>query len=359
MRVLFKVLAFIAVASAATILVAQTAAPPIPLWPAPTLAIGRDAQGRPLPFGVPPYFTPDTPLGSGPYKAIMVADPGLPQHILYYPANLEAAGKLPIISWGNGACIHAGNRFRGFLTEIASHGFLVISAGTMGNVALEVGPQENSPARQPWEPAPPAAPPISDDPTAPWRATRSTADHLKQAIDWAIAENSRSGSKFYGKIDTAKIGVGGQSCGGGLATQVAADPRVTAVGMFNSGTRLAPQVGSTINPAEARAQGEARLNAIHSPIIFVTGDQKLDGAHVGGRDSFSYLSKVPVIWVWQDGLTHIGAYGAPNGGLSSRIATEWYKWQLKGDQQAARMFEGADCTLCRTPTWYVQKKNIK
>jgi hypothetical protein len=359
MRTSIKVLVFFVAVAAAAEVVAQTAAPPVPLWPAPMLATGRDGQGRIIPFGVPPYYPPETPLGSGPYKAIMVADPSLPEHILYYPGNLDAAGKLPIISWGNGACIHAGNRFRGFLTEIASHGFLVISAGRMGHVALEVGPQEFTPVRQPWEPAPPAAPPIPDDPTAPWRTMRSTADHLKQAIDWAIAENNRSGSRFYGKLDTTKIGVGGQSCGGGLAMQMAADPRITAVGMFNSGSRLTPQVGSTANPAEVRAQGEARLNAVHSPILFLTGNDKLDGAHFGGRDSFSYLSKVPAIWAWQDGTAHIASYGAPNGGAFGRIASEWYKWQLKGDVQAARMFEGPDCTLCKAPTWYVQKKNIK
>ena len=229
----------------------------------------------------------------------------------------------------------------------------------MGHVALEVGPQENPAVRQPWDPAPQAAPPIQNDPTASWRATRSNADHLKQAIDWAISENSRSGSKFYGKIDTAKIGVGGQSCGGGLAAQVASDPRVTAVGVFNSGTRLTTGFRSGTDPAEARARGEERLKGIHSPVIYLTGDAKLDIAFTGGRDSFNYLSEVPVIWAWQDGLSHIGTYGAPRGGLVGRIATDWYKWQLKGDQQAARMFEGADCILCKTPTWYVQKKNMQ
>jgi hypothetical protein len=229
----------------------------------------------------------------------------------------------------------------------------------MGPAALEVGPQENSPERQPWEPAPPAAPPIQNDPTASWRAKRSTADHLKQAIDWAIAENSRSGSKFYGKIDVARIGVGGQSCGGGLAIQAAADPRVTAVGLFNSGAHVIKTQGGVAITTEVRAQTEAQLNAVHSPTAIITGDTRLDHAYDGGLDTFNFTGKVPVIWAWQDGTTHIGTYGAPNGGAFGRIASDWYKWQLKGDQQASRMFQGADCTLCRTPTWYVQKKNIK
>ena len=43
----------------------------------------------------------------------------------------------------------------------------------------------------------------------------------------------------------------------------------------------------------------------------------------------------------------------------ARIGVDWFKWQLKGDRQAALMFEGPDCTLCKSPTWYVQRKNIK
>lgn len=192
---------------------------------------------------------------------------------------------------------------------------------------------------------------------------RSTADHLKQAIDWAIAENSRPGSRFFGTLDTAKIGVGGQSCGGGLATQVAADPRVGAVGIFNAGSRLmtplAPAPRANTDPAEARKRAQAQLDAIHSPVLFLTGDESLDIAFPGGRDSFDYLTKVPVFRAWEDGLAHIGTYGAANGGAIGRIASAWYSWLLRGDKQAARMFTGADCLLCREPTWHVQKKNMK
>src|SRR5215475_3683765 len=91
---------------------------------APVLSPAKDADGKPLPFGRQPHQPDDKPLGTGPFKAIMAEDPSLPDHTLYYPAKMDAAGKLPVITWGNGACINAGNRFRYFLTEIASHGFL-------------------------------------------------------------------------------------------------------------------------------------------------------------------------------------------------------------------------------------------
>ena len=67
---------------------------------------------------------------------------------------------------------------------------------------------------------------------------------------------------------------------------------------------------------------------------------------------------MPVFYAWQEGLQHIGTYGAPGGGSLGRIGIDWFKWRLKGDEEAARMFRGRDCTLCREPTWHVQKKNI-
>jgi hypothetical protein len=360
MRILLRVLVFYA-AFAATTAFAQPEMPSVPISPAPVLGIGKDAFGRAIPFGVPPYFTPDTPLGSGSYKAVMATDLSLPEHVLYYPANLEAAGKLPIISWGNGACMHAGNRFRSFLTDIASHGFLVISAGRMGHVSLEVGPQEYTVQRPGDPPPPPAAPLAPDDPSAPWRLLKSDAGHLKQAIDWAIAENGRRGSKFYGRIDTVKIAVAGQSCGGALAAEAAADSRVTTLAIFNSAsTSLTPLPGSNVaNAADFTAKARARMDGVHSPVMYLTGDEAHDGGYPVAHEIFKYLTKVPVFHAWEEGLSHIASYGASNGGALARIASDWFAWQLKGDQQAGRMFQGPDCTLCREPTWHVQKKNMK
>ncbi len=326
-----------------------------PLSPAPKLGPAKDADGRPLPFGIPAYKTPETPLGSGKYPAIMTTDPTAPEHVIYRPAKLPAA-KMPVLVWGNGACIHAGNRFREFLTEIASHGILVISAGKMGEVALEVGPQENPAVRKPGEPAPPAAPAI---PVAPVSARnfRSTADHLVQGIDWAFATNAKAGHPLAGHIDTTNVAVGGQSCGGGLAITAAADKRVTALAIFSGAARLASAVpNATTGQMPDLAATKKRLDAIHTPVLLINGDDKQDIAYGGGEDTFGYLTKVPVFHAWEDGLSHIGSYGAPNGGSLGRIATAWFSWRLLGDKTAAKMFTGADCTLCKEPTWHVKSK---
>jgi hypothetical protein len=56
-----------------------------------------------------------------------------------------------------------------------------------------------------------------------------------EAIDWATAENTRAGSKYFGKLDPSKFAVAGMSCGGLQALEVAPDPRVKTLMVMNSG----------------------------------------------------------------------------------------------------------------------------
>jgi dienelactone hydrolase len=314
--------------------------------PAPTLGRDVDTDGRPLPFGRQPHQANDTRLGSGQYKAIMGTQEGLANHVLYYPADLHRAGKVPVIAWGNGACINAGNRFRYFLTEIASHGYLVIASGPMASTDLEVGPQENPAVRKPGEAAPP--PPVVTNNTS--RAPgRTTAEQLTEAIDWAVHENERRDSPFYHHIDTKEVAVMGQSCGGVQALTVAGDPRIRAMMIWNSGVGMIPN-----NPPDPAAA----LAKIHTPIAYIHGDESHDIAYPASVQNVQALKQVPVFGAWQDGMSHLGTYGAANGGFFAQIAVAWLDWRLKGNATAAKMFRGADCTLCRDPSWHVAKQRI-
>ena len=104
--------------------------------------------------------------------------------------------------------------------------------------------------------------------------------------------------------------------------------------------------------------GYRLLAAGHGPSSLAKALGRLDIAFPGGRDSFEYLTKVPALRAWQDGLQHIGTYGAPGGGSLGRIAVAWFSWQLKGDARAGQMFRGANCGLCTDRTWHVSKKKI-
>ena len=42
-----------------------------------------------------------------------------------------------------------------------------------------------------------------------------------------------------------------------------------------------------------------------------------------------------------------------------KVAVALLDWQLKGDKDAGKMFQGANCGLCQNPKWHVEKKGIK
>lgn len=316
----------------------------------PTPTPQMDARGLPLPFGVQPYYKPDVPLGSGPYKAIMAVEPGLSAHLAYYPADLAALGnkKMPVVVWGNGSCLYAGNRYRQFLTEIASHGYLTITGGPMGAIEQEVGPQSNPVTRA--QGAADARPPqanASNVQGAPQQ--RVTVPLLKEAVDWAVRQNGDASSRFHNKLDLNWIVVMGHSCGGGLAVQLATeDARVNGLGIWYSGAGL----------AGARGNDPSSLQKIKGPILLITGDEKNDIAYANGKSTFEAINHTPIFYGWQNELQHIGTFGAKNAGENGAIAVNWLNWITRNDANAAKMFRGSACTLCKDTSWHIQKKKI-
>jgi dienelactone hydrolase len=304
----------------------------------------------------PPYVTPATPQGTGPYPAIMEADAGLPTHTVYRPANLAALGteKLPVVAFGNGACLNVGNRFRYFLSEIASYGFLAIATGPIGPKEAESSASTAQLRGNPAAGSPgalnPGAPPNGGNPPAD-----TTAQQLLDAVTWAIAENARPASQYYGKIDTSKVAVMGQSCGGIQAIAAAHDPRVTTLGVWNSGAF--PVAGRAWAIAAAHADKEV-LQTLHGSAIYVSGEPS-DVAFANANDDFERINGIPIVRAWREQTGHGGTYREPNGGAFGPVAVAWLQWQLKGRQEASRMFAGPDCTLCKQPDWHVASKNLE
>jgi hypothetical protein len=313
------------------------------------------AQAPPGPesgSGMPPVLPAATPLGTGPFKAIMEVDPALPKHTVYRPDNMSAVGsaKLPIMAWGNGACAADGNAFRLYLTEIASHGYLVIANGPIGPDRAQFPPAMPSGKAPPAgakAPAKPAAPPkISSTPP-------TTTAQLIEAIDWAIAENGRRGGRYYGRLDTAKIAVGGMSCGGVQAIEASVDPRITTTIVANSGLMTAP----TTMTGSGKPVPKESLNRMHAPALYMSGDES-DIAYANANDDFQKISHIPVFRAYQKGIGHGGTYHDPDGGTFGKVTLAWLDWQLKGNREAAKMFQGDKCGLCTDPQWVVQKKKI-
>jgi len=262
--------------------------------------------------------------GTGSFSAIMYTDKSLPTHTLFRPKNLSVFGKqngLPIIVWGNGACANSPSGHVNFLSEVASYGFLVIAIGPM--------PQEGEGG-----------------------GGKSTSSQMTDAINWAIAQNNDKNSSFYNKLNVSKIAVSGMSCGGLQTIEIAPDPRVTTAVICNSGIMINPVNGFPGMPALTKEY----LQKLHTPTLYILGGEK-DIAYGNGMDDFNHINHVPV-FVANMEVGHGGTYGQPHGGEFAIVATAWFKWQLKGDNEAGKLFTGNPCGLSQNPLWKVEKKKI-
>lgn len=266
--------------------------------------------------------------GSGPHPARMEVDLALPGFTIYRPANLDQLGpkKLGLIIWGNGGCTNDGASARAHLAELASHGFLVIAPGKplTGPTALP-GAAKPSPM------------------------TTSIQD-MRVALDWALAENGRSGSPYFTRIDPALVAASGHSCGGMQAILLADDPRVRTAIIHNSGIfPVLPDNPPLVMHSE-------RLQGLRTPVLFILGGRS-DVAWGFAEQAYAKLNNVPVFFGSLD-VGHGGTFAEPNGGVAARVATDWLEWQLRHDAIAGTTFTGRGCRLCTDPRWTVRKKQI-
>jgi hypothetical protein len=278
--------------------------------------ISREMIERALPLEGAPLAE------SGPYKVTSEGAFGSPGHLVFRPATLDAFPKndtLPVMVWGNGGCAIDSTRYSGFLTTIASHGFLVL--GTVG--------QQGAPRRQ------------------------ATADDLRAAIDWAEKENARTGSPLEGKIAVDKVAVMGQSCGGFLSIALGADPRVKTIGVFNSGVRNAAPGG----PA-SQQPGSDELPKLHGPVLLINGSEP-DFMMAASAATFDMINHVPAFYGARHNAGHTATVFHPGGGEFANVASNWLTWTLKGYKNAGGMFVGKNCGLCTNSNWDVRSKGIK
>jgi dienelactone hydrolase len=277
--------------------------------------------------------TPDTP-GTGQYPALKEEVASLPDHVVYRPADLGKLGsrKLGVYVFGNGACSNDGASARLHLLEIASHGYLAIAPGRVRNGPGAVAAE-----------APPARSPQDDPGKLPTPPT--TEADLLSALDWALAQNHDPRSPLHQKIDPAAIAISGFSCGGLQALQIAGDSRVKTLIVMNSGIFKDNTQG--INGIHVTKD---LLAKIHTPTLYILGGET-DIAYANGMDDFERIDHVPVYLGNLLGVGHGGTYWQPNGGKAAAAVVAWLNWQLRGDQTAAKQFEGDDCGLCRDPAW--------
>jgi len=268
-----------------------------------TAAPGFSAGGVAGMLGSVLGMTNDNTGGSGPYKSKFKALEGLPRHTVYRPTSLPEGVTMPVIVWGNGACAGNGAWFSKFLNEIASHGFFIIANGAPGGTA------------------------------------GTKANDLPDAIDWV---HKHAGQGDYKAVDKSRIAAAGQSCGGIQAFSASLDKRVTLTGIFNSGL---------INAGNTKKFAE-----LHAPVGFFLGGPD-DIAYANGeRDYKNMPEHIPTIKANLP-VGHMATYGDTHGGKFGQAAVLFFKWQMKGDQDAGQAFLNPKSGPLTKKGWDVVSKN--
>jgi dienelactone hydrolase len=109
--------------------------------------------------------------------------------------------------WGNGGCLNVGTIMAPFLLQVASQGIVVLANGP---------PQNGG----------------TGDFASFGTVGQAPKGAMGKAIEWA---EQNKGKGKWAHLDTSRIAAAGQSCGGGEAYSAANNPKVTQIGIFNSG----------------------------------------------------------------------------------------------------------------------------
>ncbi len=188
----------------------------------------------------------------------------------------------------------------------------------------------------------------------PYRGPMSRTEQQIESIDWIIAQNADKNSPYYNKIAVDNIAVAGMSCGGLQTLYNCADPRIKTLMVCNSGLFNESNAGSAVGGMPMPPK--SKLKEIHSSIIYILGGET-DIAYGNGMDDFHRIDHVPACAA-NFPVGHGGTYAQPHGGEFSVVALAWLNWQLKGDNNAAKMFVGTDNELSKREGWTLEKNAL-
>ena len=333
--------------------------------------------------------------GSGPYKAIMMEEATLTTHTIFRPQDLSKFGKknlLPVLVWGNGGCANSPSGHINFLNEVASQGFLIVAIGP-SNYQQQEAPRPGQTGDVPrmgqgggmpggmggfgggmpqmGGQRPQGAPQGGQGGGMPRMGmgggmpqmgggmpggggmgggmSMGDPEGLKQALEWAIAQNADKNSPYYQKLDLDNIAAAGMSCGGLQALHMSADERIKTILVMNSGFFGTDESADKASLATMKQKS----------VIWILGGST-DIAWENGNDDFKRMSgTMPACLVSLDGIGHGGTYMQPNGGDYAKVAGAWLKWWLKGDKEAGTMFTGSEPGVSKMEGWMIERKNIK
>jgi hypothetical protein len=283
---------------------------PAPTMPAPTMpAPTMPAPTMPAPtMPAPTMPAPRMPgmgtclQGSGNYEAdgpyqvanidVMLPAP-LGTYTIFYPSNMEAECKHPIVAWGNGTGVTGSATYAAYHRRAASWGIVTIAS--------------------------------HDD-------NAGEMKFLEGGLDYLLAQNNDAGSMFFGKLSD-RAGVGGHSQGGFAATTATAHPNVQAEvcvqgGGFSVPSRVAFMCQTGVEDF-VRSQCTSAYMGAQGP-SFLLDHEMAD--HIS--------------------TPTIGLSTSEAGQQYVRTSTAWYRCWLADDEAACAIFQGgASAPVCGDSMW--------
>jgi len=256
------------------------------------------------------------------YPVTREAAQSLAGHTVFRPADLDAVTtKMPVVFWANGGCNASNFGFTYILTAMAARGFVVVANGAFDAVLA---------------------------------GGNVTPSKLAEAMNWIQDANKPITGQFRGKLDTSKMAVAGQSCGGLEALVAAADPRIDTVMAFNTG----------FFPTPTNGYGREQLKNIQGKPVLVVNGGPQDVAYQNSIDNYNLLiaQGTPSYLASNSHAWHSGLWFGIRDGVgdtqmlaqAERLAVNWLDYWLNGNAVAGRYFFGPGCGLCTQPDWTVK-----
>ena len=213
---------------------------------------------------------------------------------IYRPRNLT--NNHPVILWGNGTG-GSPTTYAAGLHHWASWGFVVAAANTSNS---------------------------------------GSGREMLSCLDWL------SRSSIQANLDLSKVGASGHSQGGGGTIAAGRDTRVDTT---------APMQPYTLSFLGHRSSWNNQQNG---PMLLLgsTGDTiaspRSNQLNVFGD------ANVPIFYAEVQGPSHFESVG--DMGSFSGISTAWFLYQLRGDSNAASLFQSTDCGMCDANSWNIRVK---
>ena len=242
----------------------------------------------------------------------------LPGFNVYRPAAAPKGAKLPVIVWANGGCVRADATWTTLFERWARAGCFVVTVSQLPGAAA---------------------------------TARSTPEDQAAALDWAVKENSSAASPYRGVLDTSRLAVAGNSCGGITALTVASrDRRLKSVFVLS---------GSSVGPGQKVEAAQPIMSKVSAPVLYVVGGPE-DVATGPARMDYDLLPKGGAGVVVNRSSADHRTVSTDPGMLrdAAEISLTWFNATLKGDRAARKTLTSSICAGCDSKTWSVKSKNF-